>query len=108
MATPAAAHCVAVRRVRHDLPIDPARAVPPAVAEPAVRAEGQDIDAVRAAGRGRGLPDETSAERFPVMPARSVPVPVPEMAVVVDGEELALSAIPPRRDGRSRCERAAK
>lgn len=69
--------------------------------EPAVGSEREDVDAVRAAGRGRGLAGEAGSERFPVMPVGSVPVPVAKLAVVVDGEELALSAITPRRDGRT-------
>ena len=78
------------------------------MAQQAVCPEGQDIDAIRPARRGRGLPGETGAEGFPVMPARAIPVAVAQFTVVVDGEELALSAIPPRRDGRARCEGAAK
>jgi len=65
------------------------------MAQSAIDAEREDIDAIRVTSRGRRLAGEPGAERFPVMPARSVPVPVTKLAVVVDGEELALSAIAP-------------
>lgn len=74
----------------------------------AVAVEGEDVDAVRAASRGRGLAGEGAAERLPLVPALAVPVPIAKLTVVVDGEELALPAVAPRRDGRAPYERAAE
>ncbi len=70
--------------------------------EAAVRIEGEDVDAVSVASRGRGMAGEGAAERLPLVPARAVPVAIAQLSVVVDSEELALSAITPRRDGRAR------
>src|SRR5258708_4943896 len=107
-AAPAAAPRVAARRAGDEHPLDPARPVPPARARPAVGTEGEDVDAVGAARRCRGLAGEGRSERLPVMPVRTVPVAIPQLAIVVDGEELALSAIAPRRHAPARDERAAK
>lgn len=97
-----------VRRVRHDLPRDPALSVPPAVVQASVPVEREDVDPIRVASRGCGLAGERAAQRLPLVPALAVPVPIAKLAVIVDGEELALSAITPRRDGRAPLERAAK
>jgi len=73
-----------------------------------IAVEGEHIDAVRVASRGRGLAGECATERFPLVPARAIPVAIAKLSIVVDGEELALSAITPRRDGRTPNERAAE
>src|SRR5439155_20818857 len=97
----------ATRRVFDDAPVDPPRAVPPAMAEEAVLADREHVDAVGIAGRGRGLARERSAEGFPFVPARPVPVAVPQRAVVVEREDLRLPATP-RRGGCPRAERSAE
>ena len=76
--------------------------------EASVAVEGEDIDAVRISGGGRGLAGERAAERLPLVPPLAVPIAIAKLAIVVDGEELALSAITPRCDGRAALERAAE
>ena len=62
------------------LPLDPARAIPPAMPGPPVPAPREHGQAIRAPRRGgrRGGRIERSAERLPGMPAGAVPVAVPD------------------------------
>ena len=95
-------------RARDIQPIDPAFSVPPAVAEHAVGADREHVDAVRIARGGGRLPGECATEGFPAVPARAVPVAIPDLAVLVDGEDLGLAGVTPRRGGASGAERAAQ
>src|SRR5438876_5575544 len=89
-------------------PLDPARSVPPAMAEHAVDRDREHVDAVGVPRRGGRVSHERAAERLPRVPGRSVPVAVPDLAVLVKSEDLGLAGRAPRRGGGSSAKRAAE
>src|SRR5438477_1344512 len=108
-AAPDAADGSCAARCAGDLtPVDPARSVPPAMAQHAVGPDREHIDAIGVPRRGGRMAHERAAERFPRVPGLSVPVAVPDLAVLVKSEHLGLAGGAPRHGGGSGAERAAE
>src|SRR5207244_6168865 len=89
-------------------PLDPARSVPPAMAQYPVGADLVHVDPVGVPRRGGRVSRERAAERLPRVPRLSVPVAVPDLAVLLKSEDLGLAGCAPRRGGSSGAERAAE
>src|SRR6184192_745717 len=89
-------------------PLDPARSVPPAMAQYPVGADREHVDPVGVPRRGGRVSRERAAECLPRMPGLSVPVAIPDLAVLVKSEDLGLAGRAPRRGGDSGTERAAE
>src|SRR5207247_7587745 len=82
-------------------PLDPARSVPPAMAQYPVGADREHVDPVGIPRRGGRVSRERAAERLPRMPGPSVPVEVPDLAVLVKNEDLRLAGRALSRGGAS-------
>src|SRR5438105_9315037 len=98
----------AARRAGDVTPLDPARSVPPAMAQYPVGADREHVDAVGVPRSGGRVSRERAAEGLPRVPGRSVPVAVPDLAVLVKSEDLGLAGRTPRCGGGSGAERAAE
>src|SRR5947199_6446258 len=82
-------------------PLDPARSVPPAMAQYPVGADREHVDPVGVPRRGGRVSRERAAERLPRVPGLSVPVAVPDLVILVKSEGLGLAGRAPGCGGRS-------
>src|SRR5437667_3655545 len=78
----------AARRASDVTPLDPARSVPPAMAQYPVGADREHVDPVGVPRRGGRVSRESAAERLPRVPGLSVPVAVPALVIPVKSEDL--------------------